>query len=343
MPHGFVLGPILFSLYTTPLSKVIRNHPSIGFHFYADDTQLHVHLRHKNVVHVLDRLKSCLDDVKKWLSANKLKLNPDKTEFIVFGSKIQHEKWNKSFPVNILGNFFSLVGAVRNLGVWFDSDFSFSRHDQNICKSSFAQIRDLKRLRGYLTHHAALMAANGLVGSRLDYCNFLFRSLSALDLHKLQCVQNCLARIVTNTTKYSHITPVRKILHWLPIEYRSIFKTALLVYKILYCGYPKYFAPFLKPRQSSYNTHKSQADGVFLEVPHFATSIYKSSEHFGLSFAYDAPKIWNDLPDDVRAAISLHSFRRKLKPISLHTHIHPNFCFPWFSLRGADPCYVSGL
>ena len=103
---------------------------------------------------------------QKWLSANKLKLNPDKTEFIVFGSKIHREKL-KSFPVNILGNFLSPVGAVRNLGVWFDSEFSFSKHVQNIFKSCFAQIRDLKRLRGYLTHHAALMAANALVGNRL--------------------------------------------------------------------------------------------------------------------------------------------------------------------------------
>ena len=105
------------------------------------------------------------------------------------------------------------------------------------------------------------------------YCS-LFRSLSALDLRKLQCVQNSLARIVTNTTKYSHITPVRKILHWLPIEQRSIFKTALLVYKFLNCGQPRYFAPFLKPRQSVYNTRKSQADGVFLDIPHFATSLF---------------------------------------------------------------------
>ena len=63
------------------------------------------------------------------------------------------------------------------------------------------------------------MAANALVGSRLDYCNSLFRGLSALDLRKLQCVQNSLATIVTNTTKYSHITPVRKTLHWLPYTY----------------------------------------------------------------------------------------------------------------------------
>ena len=58
-------------------------------------------------------------------------------------------------------------------------------------------------------------------------------------------------------------------------------------------------------------TRKSQADDVLFEVLHFATSIYKCSKHFGLS-SYEAPKIWNDLPDDVRLA-TLHSFRKKLK------------------------------
>ena len=61
--------------------------------------------------------------------------------------------------------------------------------------------------------------------------------LRTFDLRKLQCVQNSLGRIVTNTTKYSHITPVWKTLHWLSIEHRSIFKTALLVYKFLHSGY----------------------------------------------------------------------------------------------------------
>ena len=134
----------------------------------------------------------------------------------MFGSKSQHEKLNHSFPVNILGNLISPTVAVRNSGFWFDSDFSFSCYVMKICKACFAHVQDLERLRGHLTYEAALMAANALVRSHLDYCNSLFRGLSALDLRKLQCVQNSLARIVANTTKYSHITPVRKALHWLP-------------------------------------------------------------------------------------------------------------------------------
>ena len=66
IPQGSVPGPILFLLYTTSLSKVIQNHPGIAFHFYADDTQLYVHLTNKNVAHAFDRWKSCLEDVKKW-------------------------------------------------------------------------------------------------------------------------------------------------------------------------------------------------------------------------------------------------------------------------------------
>ena len=134
----------------------------------------------------------------------------------------------------------------------------------------------------YLTCEAALLAVNALVGSRTDYCNSLFRSLSALDLRRLQCVQNSLARIVANTTKYSHITPVRKSLHWLPGMHRSIFKVALLVYKFLHSGYPEYFEPFLKPRHSMYRMCRSQSQGVLLEVPHFA-SIYKPKNNLALA------------------------------------------------------------
>ena len=79
VPQGSVLGPILFSLYTTPLSKVIQNHHGISFQFYADDTQLYVHLTNKNVASALDKLSRCLEDVKRWLTTNKLKPNPDKT------------------------------------------------------------------------------------------------------------------------------------------------------------------------------------------------------------------------------------------------------------------------
>ena len=313
VPQGSVLGPILFSLYTTPLSKVISMHPNVKFHFYADDTQLFIHLTHQSAADAFERLKLCLDDVKLWLGSNKLKLNADKTEFIIYRSKTQRERLKTFLPINILGESLMPSEYVKNLGVWFDSNFSFSKHVQNVSKLCFIQMRDLRRIRQYLTHDAALMAANALVGSRLDYCNSLLRSLTANELRKLQCIQNCLARIVCKASKYSHATPIRKALHWLPIKQCCIFKTALLVYKFLHTGCPSYFSPFLKTRRSPYNTRASKSGNLLLEIPQFIPSVHKSARHFGYSFAYDAPKIWNDLPDDVRSATSIHIFRKRLK------------------------------
>ena len=118
VPQGSVLGPLLFSLYTTPLGQVIRKYIGVKYHFF-------------------DHLKSCLNDIQVWMSENKLKLNPDKTEFIVFGAKDRYKWLSDSFPVNILGNCLSPTDVERNLGVLFDAKFCFTNHVNSVIKSCF--------------------------------------------------------------------------------------------------------------------------------------------------------------------------------------------------------------
>ena len=84
-----------------------------------------MHLSHKNASAALAKLNACLLDVQRWLSLGKLKLNPEKTKSIVFGSKAQRQKISSHFPVSILGSLLHPVDSVRNLGVWFDVEFSF--------------------------------------------------------------------------------------------------------------------------------------------------------------------------------------------------------------------------
>ena len=128
-----------------------------------------------------------------------------------------------------------------------------------------------------------------LVSSHLDYCNSLFRSLSKFNLCKLQCNQNSAARIVSNTSRYTSITPVLKKLHWLPLEQCTVFKTATLVYKYFRTGFSRYFAPYLFSYSSSFSTRRTQSGGNFLVIPESCPSAHKSVKQFGNSLLLMLP------------------------------------------------------
>ena len=104
-------------------------------------------------------------------------------------------------------------------------------HVQNVCKVSYAKLRNSARLRNFIPDEAAATMVHAFVVSRLDYCNSLLIGLPDTLIHKLQRVQNCAARVVGRTRKSDHVTPIFQKLHWLPVKYRIVFKILLLAYK----------------------------------------------------------------------------------------------------------------
>ena len=126
-------------------------------------------------------------------------------------------------------------------------------------KSCHFHIRDIRRIRHLLSLSTATAFANSLVSSKLDYCNSLYSGISQTNLNKLQRIQNSLARVITNTSKYQHITPTLKKLHWLPIRQRIDYKICLLTYKTLTNQQPTYLYNSLSFPSHSVSTRSSDS------------------------------------------------------------------------------------
>ena len=131
---------------------------------------------------------------------SKLKLNADKTEFLIIDTSTQRAKLDGFFPTHILSQSITPAASVLNLGVTFDENFNFKQH--KTCRCCFYHIRDLRRIRWFLPLSVAKTIATALVSSRLDYCNSLLYNTANKDIAKLQRVQIFLARVVTRSPRF---------------------------------------------------------------------------------------------------------------------------------------------
>ena len=313
VPQGSVLGPILFTIYTTPLASIIRKH-GIEFYLYADDTQLYIAFKPSSDLSKSDgikKLEGCIEDIRKWMTDNLLKLNDDKTELLVITSR----DLSCDISLNVGGcDIFPGKEPPRNLGVIFDSSCSLNHHVNKLCKSLNYSIFNIGKIRKYLDKSTAGVLVNSLVTSKLDYCNSLLYGIKDCQIDRLQRCQNNAARVISLTRKYDHITPIMQDLHWLPVRYRIIYKILVLAHKSLYGKGPVYLRNLL----AWYTPARSLRSSCeyLLVVPRWSLKSFGARR-----FEYAAPHLWNEyLPIELRRDTNLDHFKSSLKTCLFERH-----------------------
>ena len=176
---------------------------------------------------------------------NKLKLNSGKTEIIVFSSSYRPRPALENLV--IASDTVDCSTTAKNIGVMFNNSLSMLPHVTAVCKSSFFHLRNIFKIRKFLSYDTCKILIHAFVTAKIDYCNSLLYGQPKCILKRLQSVLNSAARLIHLTSRYEHVTPLLIQLHWLPIEQRITFKIAVITFKALHGAAPSYITDLIKP------------------------------------------------------------------------------------------------
>jgi len=301
VPQGSVAGPLAFIIFSAPLLDIIAAH-GISVMVYADDTQLYISFAPGDRDIAVKKLEACIADIRAWCKQNNLALNDSKTELIFIQSRFSKDNCSPSIKI---GNAVIRPSQkARNLGVIMDSTISMSHQVNQVCKTAMHAIRKIGQIRQYLDQAATTRLVHAFVTSRLDCCNSLLYGLTNKELDKIQRVQNVAARLVARTPRRSHITPVLKTLHWLPIRQRIAYKILLLIYKSLHGLAPKYIADLIDVN----------APSIILRSGYRLPNVWPKMKTHGVrSLPFAATYLWSSIPVALRHSPTVAIFKSKLK------------------------------
>ena len=167
--------------------------------------------------------------VHAWMSSNRLNLNPSKTQFIWFGTRVQLAKIDKQ---ELLRRFPGVVfhSSVVDLGVIIGKELKMDLHVGSRVRPCFYQLCQLQTIRQSLSDNATRTLIHSFIVTRVEYCKSVLSGVAVLQTDRIQRILNAAARLVLWIPRFHPISSlIWGNLHWLPAAQWAKFKTLLFV------------------------------------------------------------------------------------------------------------------
>ena len=305
VPQGSILGPILFVLFTCDLPPHLTHGHLIS---YADDSH-HIDSAQPNSMGLSalkERLELTMNELHAWFSANSLKMNETKTNFMLVGTKSNIKKTN-GFTLEINGSTLKSSAKLTFLGVVIDSHLSWEAHISQVVKKCNYILVSFYRLRHYFTKDALKLLIEAFAFTHIFYCLCVWGGANKTQLDKIQKLINFSARIVTGVKKYEHISPSLASLNWPRIEQLVAQRDVIKIFTLLTDPTtPASSRALLVPREAVSTRPTRASESRSLQLP--LRELTSSQRHF----SFRAVAAWNALSREVRACDSMRAFKRQI-------------------------------
>ena len=230
----------------------------------------------------------------------------NKTEFIILGLLKQLKKVG-NINIRIGEDIISNVSAVKNLGIFLDAELKHSIHINKLTSSSFNTLRNISRIRCHLGQETTKILVQALILSKLDYCNSLLLRIPKYNMAKLQRIQNMSCRMIYQLPKYSTIGTYLAKLHWLKMQELIVYKVATIILKCINNIAPAYLSEMVTSQPPHTRGLRSSNKGTLYTTRSRTEFVHSSS------FKSMGPRIWNNLPTNIKNSHNIDTFKTRLK------------------------------
>ena len=298
VPQGSILGPLFFILYINDLPNASHLVKPLLF---ADDTS--ICYASSDPIVLATVLNEALLNISTWMKANKLSVNIDKTNYIIF----QPTQKKSTYEIILLldDRLITQKKQIKFLGVLLDENRSWKPHINYVCKKVSKSIGVIYRARFNLSKSTKLSLYYTLIYPYLIYCNTIWSSTYVSNLKRLQILQKRIVRLLTSSSFLAHTAPLFKKLKILDINRINSFCTGLFMYSYHNKLLPP---PFLNLFSTSNQFHNYNTRNADTYRSHACRTNIKQ-----FTMLSRGPKLWNSLPDTVKNAGTLNCFRNRIR------------------------------